>query len=465
MILPTIILPLSLLLSSLTLSVKRWRVVGVISVIVVVYADTNMQAENVDDRVPIIDLSSWTSTTTSGSIHSMEQPSSSSSSPPLSLSSEQNEIIDQIRYACEHIGFFVIQNHGFDETVMSESFEASKQFFDLPTEEKLRHKSWNESQYPYGYEQSETLVKGRQLDDHDDDDNNNKDLNSSSNDNDDDDNTVPLQDLKETYAIGPNNPASGMPPRQFLNSTTESAASSSSSSFFQNSIETYYEHMERLAMMLLEIFAIALDEPPDFFVDKMDKHQCALRLIHYYPLEQPKHTQHVVRAGSHSDYGALTILAARDKGLEVLLRSSSSSDISDIVSSSNSSSNSSRKQWFAVPVIPNTLIINLGDLMQRWTNDRWVSTLHRVAMPSTDALEERYSIAFFVNVNGDTLIEPLRSCRGGGHDNNSGNDVVKYQTITAGEHLMAKHLASMSADSESSELDGSEAAVGMQDEL
>ena len=65
-----------------------------------------------------------------------------------------------------------------------------------------------------------------------------------------------------------------------------------------------------------------------------------------------------------------------------------------------------------------------------------MSTLHRVVMPSTDAMERRYSMAFFVNVNGDTLIEPLESCLEDGQE-------LSYRPILARDHLMAKHLASM----------------------
>jgi len=77
--------------------------------------------------------------------------------------------------------------------------------------------------------------------------------------------------------------------------------------------------------------------------------------------------------------------------------------------------------------------------MQRWTNNEWISTMHRVVMPSTEARERRYSMAYFVNINGDTPIEPLGCCRGDGGALHNTNGRV----ITAGEHLMAKHLASM----------------------
>jgi isopenicillin N synthase-like dioxygenase len=108
--------------------------------------------------------------------------------------------------------------------------------------------------------------------------------------------------------------------------------------------------MEDLALKLLEMFALALEEPPDFFLDKMDHHMSALRLVDYYPLPQQK--TDMVRAGAHTDYGALTILNAQDPGLQVLLYDK----------------NRTNTQWYSVPVVSGSLVINLGDLMQRWTN-------------------------------------------------------------------------------------------------
>jgi len=158
----------------------------------------------------------------------------------------------------------------------------------------------------------------------------------------------------------------------------------------------------------------------------MDHHLSALRLIHYYPLpkREDEKSKLIIRAGAHTDYGALTILNAAQPGLQVLRYDSG---------------NRSRAEWYSVPVVPGALVINLGDLMQRWTNDEWVSTLHRVVMSTSDSgagseAQRRYSMAFFVNVNGDTMIEALTTDK---------NDERKYPPISARDHLMAKHLASM----------------------
>jgi isopenicillin N synthase-like dioxygenase len=90
-------------------------------------------------------------------------------------------------------------------------------------------------------------------------------------------------------------------------------------------------------------------------------------------------------------------------------------------------------RWTAVPVVAESLIVNLGDAMSRWTNDRWRSTLHRVVTPpaSVAATSRRQSIAFFHNANWDAVIECIPSCLADGES-------PRYTPVTAGEHLMSK---------------------------
>ena len=406
-------------------------------------------------RVPVIDLGPWYN-----SIVPSPRDREASGHSSLGLTAEQNDIVQRIRRACREVGFFQItgvpgSNHNGDKDnesdlakTIEQTWKASRDFFALPIEEKLDHMPNDNTKYPYGYERSETLSRGKLLD--------GEDENMSC-----DDygelcvSTEAMADLKETFSLGPpNDNGSGMPPRRWIDSPNRSPD-------FRLALEEYYERMEDLALVLLEIFAIALEEPASFFRDKMDHHMSALRLVHYYPLEDgpkdadgdnrrtspedeeeeepiPRH----VRAGAHTDYGALTILAAQEEGLEVLLP-----DTTGATNGAGDGNNDMQKQpqtWYPVPLIPGAFVINLGDLMQRWTNNEWISTMHRVVMPSTKARERRYSMAYFVNINGDTPIEPLKCCRG----NDSGSFNSDGRVITAGEHLMAKHLASMGIDIE-----------------
>lgn len=357
-------------------------------------------------RVPVIDIAPW-----------FEVPVRVDTNH-TSLTKDQQTIVNHIRKACREVGFFQIvggfdfsSSSGEDSKILQHAWKASRDFFELSSDEKLQHRTTDTQKYPYGYERSEKLVRGKLLDGKEFSDYDNETVSGGG------------ADLKETFALGPpTDNGSGMPPRQWIHSPNVPVG-------FRSSLEAYYQKMEDLSLVLLQIFAVALNEPSDFFRDKMDHHMSALRLVHYYPLEKgsTSDTTRLVRAGAHTDYGALTILAAEDEGLEVLLREDPER---------------STRRWYPVPVVPGAFVVNLGDLMQRWTNNEWISTMHRVVMPSTQAMERRYSMAYFVNINGDTPIEPLECCKN--HDDYDNRGPV----ITAGEHLMAKHLASMGIDIE-----------------
>jgi isopenicillin N synthase-like dioxygenase len=118
--------------------------------------------------------------------------------------------------------------------------------------------------------------------------------------------------------------------------------------------EAYFRAMGTLAEDLMAMFALALDLPEPFFADKIDRHISRLRVRNYpAPTAPPKPGQ--LRAGAHCDYGSLTILRTEDKpgGLQVLNHA---------------------EEWVDVPVAPDSFIINIGELMARWTNERWGRT-------------------------------------------------------------------------------------------
>lgn len=126
-----------------------------------------------------------------------------------------------------------------------------------------------------------------------------------------------------------------------------------------------------------------------------------------------------IRASAHTDYGTVTILKPDDApgGLQVLGKDG---------------------EWHDVPNIPGAYVINLGDLMARWTNGRWVSTLHRVVNPPLDLSRScrRQSVAFFHNINADTIVECIETCK-------SADNPPKYPPIKAFDFLLEKHLASI----------------------
>lgn len=179
----------------------------------------------------------------------------------------------------------------------------------------------------------------------------------------------------------------------------------------------YYRALEGLNRELLEVFAEALDLAPGFFQDKFDRHASTVRLLHY-PVPSAPPAEGQLRCGAHTDFGSHTIILADDApgGLQVRLRDGS---------------------WIDVVPPPDSFIVNIGDLMMTWTNDLWLSNLHRVAVPPPDS-GPRLSIAFFCHPNYDALIECIETCRHPGetphHPPVRAGDYRKLQVskITAG---------------------------------
>ncbi len=177
-------------------------------------------------------------------------------------------------------------------------------------------------------------------------------------------------------------------------------------------LEAYYRAMEHLATALMQIFAIGLDLPEMYFADKIDRHTSVLRAIHYpAQVEPPEPDQ--LWTGAHTDYGTLTILYGDDTpgGLQVRHR---------------------HGDWLDVHPTPGALVCNIGDLMARWTNDRWVSNLHRVVNPPRDAAAmDRLSIALFHNTNHNAEIRCIASCL-------ELHGMAKYPLVRFSDHYLGK---------------------------
>eukprot|EP00419_Tripos_fusus_P046670 CAMPEP_0172826740 /NCGR_PEP_ID=MMETSP1075-20121228/19627_1 /TAXON_ID=2916 /ORGANISM="Ceratium fusus, Strain PA161109" /LENGTH=237 /DNA_ID=CAMNT_0013668439 /DNA_START=4 /DNA_END=713 /DNA_ORIENTATION=+ len=234
------------------------------------------------------------------------------------------------------------------------------QFFDQPIETKMAMVTDDEAKYPYGYSAlgGEMLSKGK------DAERGHEQVGKKS-----------AGDMKEMFQIGPNNACSGMPERR-LPLTPDG---------FAASLDAYYEHANDLARKLLSAFAITLNLDEEWFESKLDKHISALRSINYPDQNGITMPPGAIRASAHTDYGTVTILKSGGPGLQV-------------------SKDKENPEWHDVPFIEDGFVINLGDLMRRWTNDKWSSTLHRVINPPEGKQGEwgrRLSLAFFHNLNKD----------------------------------------------------------------
>lgn len=290
---------------------------------------------------------------------------------PTGSAGDKMAVAQQVALVCKEIGFFVIVDHGVSKRLVDDTYAVTRAFFDLPDIAK-RAVGFNEYGAGYSPFQSETLAAST--------------------------GAMSPADLKESLNIGARADRNLLPTRP-----AEGKALWTS----------YFDAMSHLASELLSIFALALDLPVDFFQDKVNHPNSFLRLINY-PDQPTNPLPGQLRAGAHSDYGTLTILRAENApgGLQVRSR---------------------QGEWLDVNIVPESFIINIGDLMMRWTNDRWISTVHRVANPPRDKIlgSRRQSMVFFHNPNNDAVVEPLPGCVDDKHPS-------KYAPITAGEHLEMK---------------------------
>jgi isopenicillin N synthase-like dioxygenase len=165
-------------------------------------------------------------------------------------------------------------------------------------------------------------------------------------------------------------------------------------------------------MMSLMATGLGLDEHT--FDRSIDRHTSALRLLNYPDLSGQGVLPGQMRAGAHSDYGTVTLLRQDDApgGLQVR-------DVEG--------------EWHDVEAVDGAYVVNVGDALERWTNDRWRSTVHRVVVPPADSGRDcvRQSIAFFHNANWDAVIECLPGCVDEGTE-------PTYPPVGAGRHLMEK---------------------------
>lgn len=298
-------------------------------------------------------------------------------------------VAQQVDRACRDIGFLVIQGHGVDDALMERTRRVSREFFDLPLAEKQRvaRPAVDVTRGYIGMDE-ESLARSR-------------------------DPQAYGSDLNESLMIGPVDP----PPDDIAfapaagkhfapNLWPEQPAE------LRGTWTDYYRAMGSLAQTLMRIFALGLQLPEHFFDDKLDRHISRLR-VRNYPAQLTAPAPGQIRAGAHSDYGSLTILATEDKpgGLQVC---------------------NAEGRWVDVPIVPGCFIINIGDLMARWTNDTWVSTLHRVVNPPADAgaAARRQSLVFFHNPNHDARIESLVP-----------DQPARYPATTSGEHLRQLFMA------------------------
>jgi isopenicillin N synthase-like dioxygenase len=301
---------------------------------------------------------------------------------------ERLRIAKDIDAACRNIGFLIISGHQVPETLIDRMTRVSREFFDLPDQTKELSAS-RDQKVNRGYFKVGGLTVAY-----------------------DDRKRAP--DYRDMYfasrsEIDENDPyyATPLAKKIFSANIWPDAIPE-----FEQAWVDYYRAMGELGHVLSHLFALALDLPETYFDALFDKHMSTMA-VNNYPDQPDEPLPDQLRCAPHTDYGAFTILKTEDKpgGLEVY---------------------SEDGNWQPVPIVPGTYIVNIGDLFARWTNDRWVSPLHRVNNPRRDESEgsRRQSIVFFFHPNYDAVIACLPSCGSDGD--------AKYSPITAFDHLSAK---------------------------
>jgi isopenicillin N synthase-like dioxygenase len=307
--------------------------------------------------------------------------------PIIDISRDPDAVGAELDEVCRTVGFFQITGHGLAGGVADRAWAAATSFFNLPLADKLSVVRPDEG-YPYGY----IPVAGESL---------SRSVAGSA-----------PPDLKEVFNIGP-----VTAPDHVMTDPDEASVYSpnlwpAALPELREAWTTYYTAMSALGARLMSLFARGLGLVPEFFADKIDHQPNALRAINY-PERDEAPLPGQLRAGAHTDYGTLTILRQDAVGgLEVLDAGGS---------------------WTGVESVAGAFVINIGDLMARWTNDQWRSTLHRVVDPPGAAASQarRQSMPYFQNANWSAEITCLPTCLAAG-------ETAKYAPVLAGPHLMAK---------------------------
>jgi isopenicillin N synthase-like dioxygenase len=292
---------------------------------------------------------------------------------PLNEGGDLRPLAARLRKACRDTAFFYIVNHGVPDAVMNAAIEASRRFFEAPEGVRLGvlRNRYNRGYLPIGT----TRLPGQEPDLKD-----SFDLGVD----------LPLNDpdvLSETPFHGPN---------QWPDLPQ-----------FRPAVEGYFESVRALGLRLLRPFALALDLDEEYFIGLYSKPTLSMRFLHY---PRPGDNEHrlAVGASTHTDYGVVTILYQDPAGGLELQKPDG--------------------EWVAAPFIPGTFVINIGDLMARWTNDLFRSNPHRVVNRTG---RERFSIAAFFNPSYRTEVACLPTCT-------RPDNPPKHPPVGAGEYVMEK---------------------------
>lgn len=250
-------------------------------------------------------------------------------------------------------GFVGIRGHGISDDLRDRTYAGTRALFEQPLDVKKRHhlegKGGQRGYTAFGMESAKDSDVG---------------------------------DLKEFWHVGPEPPLrDDMLPNEFPPEVPQ----------FKEVILELYASLGRVGGRVLELIAMHLELPTSYFEDKVDRADTIMRPLHYPPVETPEDQTVAVRAAAHEDINVITLLVgSHEPGLEVLNR---------------------RGEWVGVTTLEDTIVCNVGDMLQRLTNHRLVSTTHRVVNPPEPwRSRSRFSLPYFLHFNPEFEIATLDTC-------------------------------------------------------
>ena len=293
---------------------------------------------------------------------------SASEIPVIDAGGDAGEVAAEIYKALTGVGFFYVRNHGLSEAVLARARAAGLAFFRRPEAEKARVAMSGAHRGYLGLGDSH-MPGSRKT------------------------------DLKESFIWGPEPAADGDPLRA-ANLWPEAPTG------FREAVTPFLEEGQRCAVRLLRAFARALDAPEDLFVRRVERPVSRASVTYYLP-QPPELGENVFGVAPHTDFGCLTLLAQDEVGgLQVL---------------------NGADQWVTAHPIPGTIVVNVGDLMARWSNDRFRSTPHRVVNASG---RERMSLVLAYDPDAETVVDPAPLLPAG--------TAAKYPPITCGDYITSR---------------------------
>lgn len=292
------------------------------------------------------------------------------------LSGDENrkqKFVEELGKAYEEVGFVAVKNHGIPDDLISDLYKYVQQFFALPTEDKLKYER-KELAGQRGYTSfGREHAKG-----------------------------FDAPDLKEFFQFGQTVEDGDPIKKEYPDNITVTEVPR-----FTPTLLEAYRNFEKSGKALLQAIALYLGLEEHYFDEWVHNGNSILRAIHYPPIKsEPKSA---IRAEQHEDINLITLLVgASADGLQILTK---------------------QNEWVGVTSLPEQIVVNVGDMLQRLTNNKLRSTTHRVVNPPRELWgTSRYSIPFFLHPKGNMDLTCLESCVDERHPK-------AYEDATAGEYL------------------------------